>query len=111
MLYGRNVHLKQQYSGCGRIIVEPVTVRGRKADQIRQHVATRYIAPARAAGRERVDIKIGDVQAELQSTMKLALICSSLRAAKFRQDHNLELVRETDAYYECSSTTFTFKLL
>jgi hypothetical protein len=89
---------------------KPFHIRGGKADAIRRHVAEHYIAPAREAGSKQVEIKVGDVHAQLQHTMKLGLICSSVRAVTFRRENNLELVRQSGAY-ESSSTTFTFELL
>jgi hypothetical protein len=85
-------------------------MRGEQADAIRKHVSEAYIAPARKEGLQSVTIKIGEIHGELGYYNKLALICSSLRAAKFREENNLELISRSGPH-ESSSTVFTFKLL
>lgn len=85
----------------------------KQADLIRSHVADTYVVPARGRDDETVTVVARDVLHDLKlGGDRAAAVCSALRAAKFRKEHNLDLVREAGPPSKQSTTTaFTFRIL
>ncbi|MCY4075917.1 MAG: hypothetical protein OXH04_10870 [Acidobacteria bacterium] len=83
-----------------------------KADDIRSHAAETYVAPARRRGDETVAIVARDVLRDLNLPGdRAAAVCSALRAAKFRKEHSLDLLRvDGPPSKRSTTTTFTFRI-
>ena len=65
------------------------------ADQIRKHVISTYIVPARESNRSQVIFVSGDVHDALGLKMRYPAICGAIDAKKFRDNNGLRLLRRT----------------
>ncbi len=82
------------------------------ANHIRSHVAATYVAPARRRGDEVVTVVVGAVLRDLSLRADRApAVCSALRTAKFRKEHDLELLQvEGPPSKQSTTTAFTFRI-
>ena len=65
------------------------------ADQIRQHVITTYIEPAREAKRDKVSLTSGQVHSALNLCGKFSTVCGALDARKFCEENRIKLVKRS----------------
>ena len=66
------------------------------ADDIRQYVMKHYIAPARAAGREEVCIRLGDIRRHMRLTNPLQSVRSALGTKILQEEAGVELLDPID---------------
>jgi 5-methylcytosine-specific restriction protein B len=83
-----------------------------QADKIRQFVLDTYIESARAADKEYVMVRAGDVSKAmgLLPPGRLPNVCQVLRGAKFKKLANVELLGTTGPR-ESTTTTFRYRIL
>ena len=62
------------------------------AEQILWHTIMHYIAPARAAGREEVGIRLGDIRQKMGLTNPLQSVRSALGTKLFQDQAGLEIL-------------------
>ncbi|MCY4458879.1 MAG: hypothetical protein OXC26_00515 [Albidovulum sp.] len=62
------------------------------ADDIRSYVIEHYIGPARAAGRDKVRIRLGDIQQNLKHSNPLQFVRSALNTQIFQKEAGVELL-------------------
>jgi len=62
------------------------------AERIRRYVINNYIAPARAAGREVVDIRLGAIRQGMGLTNPLQSVRSALGTQLFQDEAGVELL-------------------
>ena len=67
------------------------------ADHIRWYTIKHYIAPARAAGREEVSIRLGDIRRGMALTNPLQSVRSALGTRVFQEEAGVELFAPIDA--------------
>lgn len=80
------------------------------ADVVRAHCGDKIIAPARAAGRTEVEIRAGDIHADLGYKNRLPLVCSALGAALFEKRYRVRRMA-VEGPLNGSSTVFRFAVL
>lgn len=80
------------------------------ADQVRTHCGENIIRPARAAGRREVEIRAGDVHADLGYKNRLPLVCSALGAAIFEERYRVRR-KAVEGPLNGSNTLFRFEVL
>lgn len=81
------------------------------SDQVRQHVETHYVAPARRRGESTIRVRAGDVHRDLRWTNRVPSVCSALASQKFQKAIGVQLL--TKAAPPSGSGTravFTYKL-
>ena len=66
------------------------------ADTIRRYTIEHHIAPARAAGREEVSIRLGDIRREMGLTNPLQSVRSALGTQLFEREAGVELLAPID---------------
>ena len=66
------------------------------ADQIRWYTIKHHIVPARAAGREEVSFRLGDVRQAMRLTNPLQSVRSALSTKLFRDEAGVELLAPID---------------
>ena len=66
------------------------------ADAIRAYAIRHYVAPARAAGREEVVIRLGDIRTKMQLAGPLQAVRSALGTGLFQELAGVELVERID---------------
>ncbi len=62
------------------------------AEHIRRYAIKHYIAPARAAGREMVCIRLGDIRQQMRLTNPLQSVRSALGTKLFQDEAGVELL-------------------
>ena len=62
------------------------------AEHIRGYAIKHYIAPARAAGREEVRIRLGDIRRKMELTNPLQSVRSALGSKLFQEEAGVELL-------------------
>ena len=62
------------------------------AEHIRWYVIKHHIAPARAAGREVVSIRLGDIRQKMELTTPLQSVRSALGTKLFQDEAGVELL-------------------
>lgn len=80
------------------------------ADQVRTHCGEKIIAPARAAGRNDVAIRAGDIHADLGYKNRLPLVCSALGASIFEERYRVRR-KAVEGPLNGANTLFRFELL
>ena len=82
------------------------------ADEIRQHVRSRYVEAARRSGQARFSVRCGTVEKELGMSNRIAHVCTALKTPKFLGPNGLRLV-ETSGPPSGTSTTvvYTYEFL
>lgn len=83
---------------------------GSHADVVRAHCGAKIIEPARQSGRVEVEIRVGDIHADLGFKNRLPLVCSALGSAVFEKQYR---VRRTavDGPLNGANTLFRFEVL
>lgn len=66
------------------------------AEQIRRYAINHHIAPARAAGREVVRIRLGDIRQKMGLTNPLQSVGSALGTRLFQDEAGVELLHQID---------------
>ena len=66
------------------------------AEHIRRYVIKLHIEPARAAGREEVRIRLGDIRQKMELTNPLQSVRSALGTKLFRDEAGVEVVAPID---------------
>ena len=66
------------------------------AELIRRYAIEHHIAPARAAGREEVRIRFGDIRQGMGLTNPLQSVRSALGTKRFRDEAGVELLAPLD---------------
>ena len=66
------------------------------ADHIRWYTIKHHIAPARAAGREEVTIRLGDIRRGMALTNPLQSVRSALGTKVFRDEAGVEVLAPID---------------
>ena len=66
------------------------------ADDIRSYVIEHYIGPARAAGRDKVKIRLGDIRQNLKHSNPLQTVRSALNTQIFQKEAGVELLEPID---------------
>jgi 5-methylcytosine-specific restriction protein B len=79
------------------------------ADQIREHVVTHYIAPARQKGESTVSVRAGDVHSEMGFKNRLPNVCSALGSDKFETFASVKRV-SLEGPSQGSNAVYTFRL-
>ncbi len=65
------------------------------ADEVRAHVVSRYLEPARRAGERTFTVRVGDLMRELPGLSGVAVPCAALRSEKlFHRPNGLRLVED-----------------
>ncbi|MBL8217082.1 MAG: hypothetical protein JNK87_40555 [Bryobacterales bacterium] len=82
------------------------------SDQIREHVRSRYVEPARQRREVRFSVRCGTVEKELGMSNRIAHVCTALKSSKFTEPNGLKLV-ETSGPPSGTSTTvvYTYELI
>jgi hypothetical protein len=83
--------------------------KARMADDVRKFARERYVMPARSAGRETVQINVGEVHRAMGYKSRCPLVATALGALKFRNENDLELIT-IDGPGQSTTTTYTFGL-
>lgn len=63
-----------------------------RSDDVRSHAEVQYVRPARARGRERFSITVGEVHKALHLHNRVPLVCAALKSEKFLRRNGLRLV-------------------
>ena len=85
---------------------EQVRISASQADRIRHHALRHYVEPWRSTEEQRLSIRAGDVQRELNLRGGAAPnVCSALRGRKFLKLADVKLIDHTEP---CPSTTTVF---
>lgn len=80
-----------------------------QADRIRTHVYENHIVPARRVGRESVEIRAGDIHAEMGLANAMPAVCSALRSSKFEDMAGVTAISVTGPQFG-ANVFFTFAL-
>jgi hypothetical protein len=80
-----------------------------RADQVRRFVLERIIQPGRAAGRQTVTVRAGDVQRDLGWWNRAPSVCSALDTREFQQMSQTHLV-ERRGPAQSTTTEWVFAL-
>src|SRR5215475_16210184 len=79
------------------------------ADSIRQHVAAKYVSPARLQANKTFCVNVGGVHRELGLNNRIPAVCSALTSRKFLTGNRLRLISETGPPSGKSTTvTYTY---
>lgn len=63
-----------------------------RSDEIRSHAELQYVRPARAAGKERFSIVVGDIHKALHLHNRVPLVCAALKSEKFLRQNGIRLI-------------------
>ncbi|MNL17959.1 hypothetical protein D3C87_1390820 [compost metagenome] len=80
------------------------------ADQIRLHVLTHHIQPARAQGVKQVTIRSGDIHQKLGFQNRIPAVCSALAAKSFETMADVRL-SSRQGPHTGANTVFTYDLI
>ncbi len=81
----------------------------RPADEVRQHVLTAYIIPARGRGDSTVTVRAGDVHRELGYKDRMPSVASALGAKIFEQYAGVRLIRR-EGPHQGANLLLTFEV-
>jgi hypothetical protein len=81
----------------------------RPSDRVRDHVKSKYIDPAKKAGKKTLSIRAGDIHNELGFSRRIPVVCSALRSRKLSKSCNIELTY-IGGPNNSTTTTFTYRL-
>ena len=62
------------------------------SEQIRNHVTTAYLEPAKKRGEGLIRIKAGDIHRDLKWVNRVPSVCTTLASQKFQRETGLQLV-------------------
>jgi hypothetical protein len=79
--------LARQTIFCQYVYMAKIT-----ADQIREHVRTHYVEPARNSHQGQFPVRCGTVEKELGMSNRINHICAALKSRKFFEPNGLRLV-------------------
>ena len=79
------------------------------ADQITQHVVSRYLVPAWKENKEQISIRAGDVHKEMGLRQRMPAVCGVLGSEKFQKLARTHLVDQTGPH-QGANAVFTFQL-
>ena len=80
------------------------------ADQVRDFIDRRYLAPARRSGVQTLTVNAGDVHREMKLKNRVPAVCSALKSKKLQQTCSLKLIT-WHGPNEGTSANATFQLL
>jgi hypothetical protein len=63
-------------------------------DETKRHVIAKYVAPARAKGEKRIQVRVGSVLKELGWTNRTPSVFSTLSSFAFQREAGLELIEK-----------------
>lgn len=67
------------------------------ADQIRSHIKSNHIDPARLRGDTRITLRSGDIHSELGFSSRLPNVCQVLRGKKLQEAANVKLLKASQS--------------
>ena len=81
----------------------------RPSDRVRDHVKSKYLDPAKKAGKKTLSIRAGDIHKELGFSRRIPVVCSALRSRKLSKICDIELTY-IGGPNNSTTTTFTYRL-
>jgi hypothetical protein len=79
------------------------------ADDIRNFVIAHYVAPARGAGQQDLQVRAGDVHRDMQLKNRMPAVCGALRSQLFAQSADVRLIRQ-DGPAQGANAVFFYRL-
>jgi hypothetical protein len=79
------------------------------SDRIRAHVIHTHVDPARGKGEQRIVLRAGDTQREMDLRNRVPAVCSALRSRQFAEEAGVYL-EDSSGPYLGPNTTLTFRL-
>jgi hypothetical protein len=64
------------------------------AEMTKRHVITKYVNPARSRGKDRVEVRVGNVVKELGLSNRTPSVFSTLSSQNFQREAGLELIEK-----------------
>ena len=64
------------------------------AEATKRHVITKYVAPARSRGQDKVEVRVGNVVKELGLSNRTPSVFSTLSSQNFQREAGLELLEK-----------------
>lgn len=64
------------------------------ADTTKRHVISKYVAPARSCGQDKVEVRVGNVVKELGLSNRTPSVFSTLSSQNFQREAGLELLEK-----------------
>jgi hypothetical protein len=83
---------------------------GKLSDEIRGHVKTKHINPARTRKQVEVSLRAGDIHRELNLQDRMPAVCSVLGSQRLQQESGVALIARSGPQMS-STSEFRFKIL